>query len=85
VFVAMGPYRYVRNPMYVGAILALLGGGLIVRSVSVLLLAVVFWTLAHLLVLLNEEPSLERRFGESYLRYKQRVHRWLPSVPASRS
>lgn len=77
-FVAAGPYRYVRNPMYIGAFGILLGAGLIVRSPSIAGLAFLFVLIAHLFVLLYEEPGLARRFGESYLRYKSEVHRWLP-------
>jgi protein-S-isoprenylcysteine O-methyltransferase Ste14 len=79
VFVASGPYRYVRNPMYVGAICALLGGGLIVSSSSILFLAFGFWVIAHLFVLIYEEPALEERFGESYMQYRRNVRRWLPT------
>jgi protein-S-isoprenylcysteine O-methyltransferase Ste14 len=81
-FVASGPYRFVRNPMYVGGVLALLGAGLAARSVSILALAGVFWALSHAMVVLHEEPELERRFGDSFVRYKQRVDRWLPGLPA---
>lgn len=83
VFVASGPYRYVRNPMYVGGILALAGGGLIIGSYSILILAAVFWALAHVLVLLHEEPALEERFGDSFVQYKRQVNRWLPRVPSA--
>jgi protein-S-isoprenylcysteine O-methyltransferase Ste14 len=82
VFVAAGPYRYVRNPMYVGGVLALAGAGLVVRSISILALAVLFWGLSHLVVVLNEEPALEKRFGDSFLRYKRQVHRWRPRRPS---
>ncbi len=84
VFVASGPYRYLRNPMYVGAVLALIGGGLVIRSFSVLILAAVFWGLSHVMVLLNEEPALERRFGDSFVQYKIKVNRWLPRIPVGR-
>jgi protein-S-isoprenylcysteine O-methyltransferase Ste14 len=77
-FVAVGPYRYVRNPMYVGAFGILLGAGLVLRSPSVVGLAVLFFLLAHLLVLFYEEPSLDRRFGTPYRRYRAAVRRWLP-------
>lgn len=80
VFVARGPYRYVRNPMYVGAMTALAGGGLAFGSASILILAAMFWGVAHLVVVFNEEPALERRFGNSYSEYKSRVNRWLPRV-----
>jgi protein-S-isoprenylcysteine O-methyltransferase Ste14 len=83
-FVAAGPYRYVRNPMYVGAFGILLGAGLALRSPSIIGLAVLFLLLTHLLVVLYEEPSLARRFGEPYLRYKSSVHRWLPQSPRPR-
>jgi len=79
VFVVSGPYRYVRNPMYVGAISVLAGAGIILESPSILLLAAVFWLLAHALVLLYEEPVLEERFGQSYAQYRAQVKRWIPS------
>jgi protein-S-isoprenylcysteine O-methyltransferase Ste14 len=78
VFVATGPYRYVRNPMYLSAVLVLIGAGLIIRSASILILAVLFWSLAHLMVLYYEEPGLVKRFGDSYIEYTRQVHRWLP-------
>lgn len=77
-FVAAGPYRYVRNPMYIGGFGVLLGAGLALQSPSILGLAFLFLLLVHLLVLLYEEPSLARRFGDPYLRYKSSVRRWLP-------
>jgi protein-S-isoprenylcysteine O-methyltransferase Ste14 len=77
-FVAVGPYRYVRNPMYIGGFGVLLGGGMILRSPSILGLAFTYLLLLHLLVWLYEEPSLESRFGDPYRRYKSMVHRWLP-------
>ena len=79
--IVWGPYRSVRNPIYVGVILALAGFGLILRSLSAVLLAVAVWLLAHLLVVLYEEPTLRRRFGDSYARYVRNVNRWLPRRP----
>lgn len=76
--VPVGPYRFVRNPMYIGATVVLLGYGLIERSPAVLALAFCGWLLAHLLVIFSEEPGLEERFGESYRSYKRSVHRWIP-------
>ena len=78
VFVGTGPYRYVRNPMYIAAALVLAGYGLLERSLSIVLLSLVFLVVMHLFVLLVEEPGLERRFGESYLAYKRATNRWLP-------
>jgi protein-S-isoprenylcysteine O-methyltransferase Ste14 len=79
-FVAAGPYRYVRNPMYIGAFGVLLGAGLALRSPAICGLAVLFLLVTHLFVLLYEEPSLGSRFGEPYLLYKSEVRRWLPRL-----
>jgi protein-S-isoprenylcysteine O-methyltransferase Ste14 len=80
-FVATGPYRFVRNPMYIGGLLVLGGFGLMLRSPCVLLLAVASAVLVHLFVVLVEEPGLEWRFGDRYHKYKRSVHRWVPRRP----
>jgi protein-S-isoprenylcysteine O-methyltransferase Ste14 len=80
-FVAVGPYRLVRNPMYVGGLAVILGAGLFLRSASVTAFTFVFLVVMHLFVVLYEERTLERRFGASYIQYKQHVHRWLPKSP----
>jgi protein-S-isoprenylcysteine O-methyltransferase Ste14 len=78
-FVAIGPYRYVRNPMYIGGILLLGGFGLYQQSVSILLLAVALSGVVHVLVILYEEPTLKREFGEAYEEYCRVTHRWVPA------
>lgn len=80
-FVAVGPYRYVRNPMYLGAAAVILGTGLAVSSSSVVLLTGGFLMVMHAFVLLHEEPALELRFGDSYRQYRASVHRWVVSKP----
>ena len=75
---AVGPYRYVRNPMYLGAAAILVGVGLMLRSPAAAGVAFFLLALAHAFVMLYEEPNLETRFGESYRRYKGSVNRWLP-------
>ena len=79
-FVALGPYKYVRNPMYVGGFILLIGFGLYHHSVSMLALALLLALLFHLFVLWVEEPGLEQRFGFSYRDYKNSVNRWLPKI-----
>ncbi len=79
-FVARGPYRFVRNPMYIGGWAVLAGYGLMQRSPAILWLSLVMIGCAHLFVVLYEEPNLERRFGEEYRGYKRTVHRWLPRL-----
>jgi protein-S-isoprenylcysteine O-methyltransferase Ste14 len=77
-FVATGPYRWVRNPMYVGGVALFVGFALWHRSVAILILAGVVTCCLHLFVLLVEEPGLEQRFGDSYIEYKRTVRRWIP-------
>ena len=79
-FVAVGPYKYVRNPMYIGAMILLVGFGLYQRSISILCLALVWLLLVHLLVVFYEEPSLRSRFGAEYEEYCRSVSRWIPTT-----
>ena len=77
-FVATGPYKYVRNPMYIGGLSLLFGFGLYYQSVSILLFSLLLFPLFHLFVVSFEEDELEKRFGGSYLEYKNAVNRWIP-------
>jgi protein-S-isoprenylcysteine O-methyltransferase Ste14 len=79
-FVAVGPYRYVRNPMYVGGLLTLYGFGLVFHSVSIVIMTTLLAGFVHLMVVYFEEPQLHRRFGDSYARYVSTVNRWLPRL-----
>jgi protein-S-isoprenylcysteine O-methyltransferase Ste14 len=81
--VVRGPYRYVRNPMYLGAGLALAGAALFYRSLPVLVYGVVLLFCANLFVLFYEEPTLRRKFGADYEAYCQEVRRWLPGLTAT--
>jgi protein-S-isoprenylcysteine O-methyltransferase Ste14 len=80
--VARGPYRLVRNPMYVGVLLAILGQALWFGSIATLWYALGVALLFHLFVVFYEEPALRRTFGESYARYTKAVPRWLPKPGA---
>ena len=79
--VVRGLYRYVRNPMYVGGLVLLLGEALAFRSIPILLWAAVWFTAINGVVLFYEEPALRRKFGESYERYRAAVGRWVPKAP----
>ena len=76
--VAVGPYRLVRNPMYIGAGLAVVGAALFYESWALLVYGVVFAFAMHLFVVLYEEPTLRATFGADYVRYCERVRRWWP-------
>ena len=78
--VVRGPYAYVRNPMYVSAILVLVGAALRFASIPLLLSAALFLVVMHALVVFHEEPVLGERFGSDYARYKERVRRWWPNL-----
>ena len=77
-FVAVGPYRIVRNPMALGAFLFLAGEALCLQSRAVGWYLLGFMTLMHLFVVLVEEPQLIKRFGEPYAAYRTQVPRWIP-------
>ena len=79
-FVAAGPYKYVRNPMYVGGFILLLGFGLFEQSAAILLFTLPWFLFAHLFVILYEEPHLRATFGEPYDSYCHSVHRWFPTT-----
>lgn len=80
--VDVGLYRFVRNPMYVGAFTMLLGEVVCFRSVVLLVYALGWLTLIHLVVVLYEEPTLRASFGEGYARYCRHVRRWIPRLGA---
>ena len=76
--VVQGPYRYVRNPMYIGAGLALAGAAFIYESLSLLAYAFFFLLAMHLFVVWYEEPALRQAFGQEYDDYCRQVSRWWP-------
>ena len=78
--VTRGLYRYVRNPIYVGVLCVFLGEAWLFESPALLLYTVAAFVLFHLFVLLYEEPTLERKFGDRYRRYRASVPRWLPRI-----
>jgi protein-S-isoprenylcysteine O-methyltransferase Ste14 len=77
--VVRGPYRYVRNPMYVCVLAAILAWAVLFRSLPVGLYACGVGAIFHLFVVLYEEPHLRKAFGAEYEDYCARVGRWLPS------
>lgn len=77
-FVAAGPYRFVRNPMYIGGFIVLLGFGLYEQSAAILFFTLPWFLSAHLFVVLYEEPHLRATFGAPYDVYCRSVRRWLP-------
>jgi protein-S-isoprenylcysteine O-methyltransferase Ste14 len=80
-FVAVGPYRWVRNPIYIGALLVVLGEAWLFLSPPLLVYAGVMAIVFHAFVVAYEERMLRRRFGDVYREYLRTVHRWIPRRP----
>jgi len=76
--VVRGLYRYVRNPMYLSVTMIVMGEVLLTRSRPLLVYWAIWFAAVNLFVIGYEEPTLRRRFGESYERYTRDVGRWLP-------
>jgi len=72
-----GPYRYSRNPIYLGFAFTAVGIALAFNTYWILLSALAFVLIANKFVIEKEEKYLERKFGESYVNYRQETRRWL--------
>lgn len=75
--VVSGPYRFTRNPMYLGMAVLHLGLALAFGLLWALALLPVVVLVIDRLVIAREEPYLERRFGAEYVAFKSRVRRWM--------
>ena len=75
--ITRGFYRYTRNPMYLGLVLALLGTSAILQTTGTLIPIVLFIWVIHGNFILGEERFMEAAFGEDYIAYKQNVRRWI--------
>jgi protein-S-isoprenylcysteine O-methyltransferase Ste14 len=75
--VANGPYRFTRNPIYIGMFLGQIGLAIGFDSLWILAALVPFYLVIRYGVIAREEAYLERKFGNVYLGYKSRVRRWL--------
>ncbi len=79
--VAVGPYRWVRNPIYIAALAVILGEAWLFLSEPLLVYAGEAAIVCHLFVIEYEERTLRRRFGKDYLAYTRTVNRWIPRRP----
>ena len=79
--VVSGLYRVVRNPMYVSVLLLIFGQALMFGDGRLLIYGAIVAVAFHLFIVFYEEPSLVRRFGSPYERYRAHVRRWLPQLP----
>ena len=78
--VAVGFYRYVRNPMYVAVLAVIIGHFLWFGYWNLLIYAVIVFVAFHAFVTYYEEPNLKRKFGAAYEAYLKKVPRWIPRL-----
>ncbi|MGZ7080177.1 MAG: methyltransferase family protein [Thermoanaerobaculia bacterium] len=80
--VVTGPYRYVRNPMYVGMGIALIGEAIVFPHLTrvLLVMVAVLWAVITSFVMFFEEPMLRSMFGADYAVYCAQVRRWIPRL-----
>lgn len=75
--VMTGLYHFSRNPMYVGVTLILLGEALFFNSLSLGGYLIIIFLAFNLFIIKKEEPRLRKDFGDEYIRYSQKVRRWI--------
>ncbi len=75
--ITTGVYARTRNPMYLSMGLVLAGIGLLANAALMVLMVPVMWGTIYVTAIAHEEAYLERKFGQAYLDYKQRVRRWI--------
>lgn len=75
--VTIGPYHFTRNPIYIGLILIYFGLSIVLTSLWMLVLLIPVLIVLQRGVVEREEVYLERKFGDDYRKYKERVPRWL--------
>lgn len=79
-----GPYRYVRNPMYVSFFVAIIGEALLLSRPGLLIYLPVLVVFVVAFVRWYEEPTMAKRFGAEYDAYRKQVHAWWP-IPRRRT
>ena len=75
--VLAGPYRFSRNPLYFGGLLALLGLVIVWSSVVTAILTILVYIIFRNVFIKKEEMILEEEFGDEYRDFKNRVRRWI--------
>jgi protein-S-isoprenylcysteine O-methyltransferase Ste14 len=78
--VLVGPYRYVRNPMYLAVLAIIFGQALLFASWATVLYAGVVFLAVLLFVRFYEEPTLESTYGDEYREYQRNVRAWMPRL-----
>jgi protein-S-isoprenylcysteine O-methyltransferase Ste14 len=77
VLVTSGPFRFSRNPIYLGMLVWLIGFAILLGSLIVVIFPLLFFLLAHFLLIPIEERKMEQRFGSQFIEYRKRVRQWI--------
>src|SRR5262249_55024845 len=77
VIIRSGPFRFSRNPMYLGIVFMLLGIAVWVGSLAMLIAPVGFFAFMSRVFIPYEEQRLREAFGDDYVSYTQKVRRWI--------
>jgi protein-S-isoprenylcysteine O-methyltransferase Ste14 len=72
-----GVYRYSRHPMYLGFVLILIGGAILLGSLTPWIIIPIFVVLMEVVFIQIEEQMLEEKFGPAWLDYKRKVRQWI--------
>lgn len=72
-----GPFRFSRNPMYLGMVIILLGIAVALGSIGSFIPSIVFFVVMRFMFITHEEKAMQMTFGADFAAYKQRVRRWL--------
>ena len=78
--VVTGPYRYVRNPIYVSVVAVIVGQALWFGDRGLLWYGALLWLFFHVWVVMIEEPTLKQTFGMEYESFRNNVPRWIPRL-----
>ena len=76
--VMTGPYRYVRNPIYLGVLIIVIGYFFWFKSIWMIVYAIIAFLVCHLFIVFYEERTLKKKFGTAYENYCKSVPRWIP-------
>ncbi len=77
VLVTRGPFRYTRNPMYLGMVITILGIAIAFGTLPMFIAVLLYFMVLNFFFIPFEEEKMERQFGQQYRDYKDRVRRWL--------
>jgi protein-S-isoprenylcysteine O-methyltransferase Ste14 len=78
--IVTGPYRFVRNPMYVGVVAIILGQALLLGDIRLVVYGAIVWLAFHAFIVGYEEPVLQRSYRAQFNAYCAQVRRWLPRL-----